>query len=223
MPGSSPSPPLVQEPSATNSFRRLEWIVWGALIATVVGIAAAFVVSRVQQETIPPLPIIGPVGDFVLTNQHGQVVSAADLRGNVWVGNIIFTRCAGPCPLMTQAMADFQNSLPSSVRLVTLTTDPDYDTPEVLKRFGEKYNADFRRWTFLTGSKEQIARLAVNGLKLTALEKPEPERAAPADLFIHSTLFVIIDPQGNLRAAYELEDPELRSKVPQQVRALLER
>src|SRR5688572_30586376 len=159
MPGSNQSPPLVVEPSVTNSSRRLEWIVWGALIATVLAIAAAFIVKRVQQAAPPLLPIIGPVGEFTLTNQHGQTVTAADLRGQVWIANIVFTRCAGPCPVMTRAMADFQKSLP--VPLVTLTTDPDNDTPEVLKRFGEKYGADFRRWSFLTGSKEQIARLAV--------------------------------------------------------------
>lgn len=219
MPGSNQSPPLVVEPSVTNSSRRLEWIVWGALIATVLAIAAAFIVKRVQQAAPPPLPIIGPVGEFTLTNQHGQTVTAADLRGQVWIANIVFTRCAGPCPVMTQAMADFQKSLP--VRLVTLTTDPDNDTPEVLKRFGEKYGADFRRWSFLTGGKEQIARLAVQGLKLVALEKPEAERSSAADLFIHSTLFVVVDRQGNLRAAYELEDPHLKSKVTKAVRSLL--
>jgi protein SCO1/2 len=210
----------VQEPSVTNSSRRLEFIVWGALILTVLAIAAAFIYKRVNPEPVS-LPVIGPVGDFTLTNQHGKAVSAADLRGNVWIANIIFTRCAGPCPLMTKAMKNLQDETDPRIRLLTLTTDPDNDTPEVLKRHGEKYGADFTRWSFLTGSKDQIARLAVNGLKLVAQEKPSAERESAADLFIHSTLFVVVDQAGNLRAAYELDDPDLKSKVTQATRSLL--
>jgi protein SCO1 len=210
----------VQELSVTNNSRRLEFIVWGALILTVLAIAGAFIYKRLGPQPVS-LPIIGAVGEFTLTNQHGKTVSAADLRGNVWIANIIFTRCAGPCPLMTKAMKGLQDSTDPRVRPVTLTTDPDNDTPEVLKRYGEKFGADFNRWSFLTGSKEQIARLAVNGLKLVAQEKPASERESPADLFIHSTLFVIVDQAGNLRAAYELKDPDLKSKVVQATRSLL--
>jgi protein SCO1 len=210
----------VQEPSVTNSPRRLETIVWGALILTVVVITAAFLYKRFGPQPIP-LPVISSVGDFTLTNQHGKVVSAADLRGHVWVCNIIFTRCAGPCPLMTKAMKTLQDSIDPRVRLVTLTTDPDNDTPDVLKRYGEKAGADFNRWSFLTGSKDQIARLAVSGLKLVAQEKAPGERESPADLFIHSTYFVVIDKQGNVRAAFE-RDPELTSKIRQASSALLD-
>jgi len=212
----------VQELSVTNNSRRLEFIVWGALILTVLAIAGAFIYKRLQTAPVS-LPIIGPVGEFALTNQHGKTVSAADLRGKVWIANIVFTRCAGPCPLMTKAMKEIQDSTDPRVRLVTLTTDPDNDTPEVLKRYGEKFGADFNRWSFLTGSKDQIARLAVNGLKLVAQEKPAAERESPADLFIHSTLFVIVDQAGNLRAAYELDDPNLKSKVLEATRSLLKR
>ena len=212
----------MQELSVTNNSRRLEFIVWGALILTVLAIAGAFIYKRLQTAPVS-LPIIGPVGEFALTNQHGKTVSAADLRGKVWIANIVFTHCAGPCPLMTKAMKEIQDSTDPRVRLVTLTTDPDNDTPEVLKRYGEKFGADFNRWSFLTGSKDQIARLAVNGLKLVAQEKPAAERESPADLFIHSTLFVIVDQAGNLRAAYELDDPNLKSKVLEATRSLLKR
>lgn len=212
----------MQELSVTNNSRRLEFIVWGALILTVLAIAGAFIYKRLQTAPVS-LPIIGPVGEFALTNQHGKTVSAADLRGKVWIANIVFTRCAGPCPLMTKAMKEIQDSTDPRVRLVTLTTDPDNDTPEVLKRYGEKFGVDFNRWSFLTGSKDQIARLAVNGLKLVAQEKPAAERESPADLFIHSTLFVIVDQAGNLRAAYELDDPNLKSKVLEATRSLLKR
>ena len=67
-----------------------------------------------------------------------------------------------------------------NARLVTLTTDPDYDSPAVLKRYGERYGADFNRWTFLTGTKAQIAGLAGDSLKLSAV--PVPEKDLPVEL-----------------------------------------
>src|SRR5580693_1573537 len=105
------------------------------------------------------LPVYGQVPDFILTNQDSQVTALADLTNHVWVADIIFTRCAGPCPRMTAQMKTIQDSLSANgnVRLVTLTTDPDYDSPKILKRYGEHFGADFSRWMFLTGTKTQIA------------------------------------------------------------------
>lgn len=210
----------MQEQSVTNSSRRLEAIVWGALILTILAIAIAFIVQRLRPEPVS-FPVISSTGDFVLTNQNARPVTATDLRGHVWIANIIFTHCAGPCPLMTKAMKQLQDATDKRVRFVTLTTDPDNDTPEVLRRYGEKYGADFNRWSFLTGSKQQIGHLAVDGLKLVAQEKPAAERENPADLFIHATAFVLVDQSNNLRAAFQLDDPELKSKVRQATRALL--
>jgi protein SCO1/2 len=153
----------------------------------------------------PPLPVIGPVADFALTNQDGQLTTVADFSNHVWVADIIFTRCAGPCPRMTGQMRALQNLLPPEdpARFVTLTTDPEYDTPAVLKKYGERFNADFRRWTFLTGTKQEIAALASGSLKLSAVPvKPEEQKDA-ADLFIHTTIFVVVDQHAQLRASFE--------------------
>jgi len=190
------------------------------LFLTILAVAGAFIYKRIQPATAA-LPIISPVGEFTLTNQFGKTVTAADFRGSPWLANIIFTKCAGPCPSMTKAMKTLQDGTDPRLRLVTLTTDPDNDSPEVLKRYGEKYGADFRRWSFLTGTKQQLGRLAVGGLKLTALEKPPGERESAVDLFIHSTMFVLIDKRGNLRAAFELDDPDLKSKVARAAQSLI--
>lgn len=157
-----------------------------------------------------PLPVLGQVPPFTLTNQLGQPVTLQDLTGRVWVADIIFSRCAGPCPIMTFQMSELQPlwSAESGVRLVTLTTDPLYDTPEVLRAYGEKVKADPQRWWFLTGDKAEIARVAVQGLRLTAVPVPEAERANPADLFIHSTLFVVVDKHARLRAIVETQDED---------------
>jgi cytochrome oxidase Cu insertion factor (SCO1/SenC/PrrC family) len=102
-------------------------------------------------------------------------------------------------------MKELQDTLPatSPARLVTLTTDADFDTAEVLGRYGERFGADFDRWTFLTGDKVGIANLAIDSLKLTAVEKKPEERTDPNDLFVHSTIFVVVDKRGNLRGSFE--------------------
>lgn len=152
-----------------------------------------------------PLRAIGPVADFTLTNQAGKMSTPADFTNRVWLADIIFTRCAGPCPRLTAQMRQVQDALPkdSGAKLVTLTTDPEFDTPAVLEKYGEHFGADFNRWTFLTGEKLQIGRLAANSLKLGAQPvKPEDQTNA-ADLFIHTTIFVLVDKHAQLRAFFE--------------------
>jgi len=102
---------------------------------------------------------------------------------------------------MSRQMRELQDSLPSTnVRLVSLTTDPEYDSPAILQKYAERFGANPQRWLFLTGTKEQIAALAGDSLKLAAVEKTPQERQSPVDLFIHSTIFVIVDKSGRLRS-----------------------
>lgn len=151
------------------------------------------------------LPVIGPVENFALTNQDGKATSLAAFSNRVWVADIIFTRCAGPCPRMTGQMRSLQTLLPadSGARLVTLTTDPDYDSPAVLENYAQRFGADFNRWTFLTGTKAEIAALASDSLKLSAVPIKAEERRNDADLFIHTTIFVLVDKHARLRGSFE--------------------
>jgi len=197
---------------------KMDIAVWGVLFLTLGAISAAFVWSKFrprEQNADRSLPIYGQVSDFTLTNQNGQAVSLADLRGKVWVADIIFTRCAGPCPQMTRQMAELQAALPadSPVQLVTLTTDPGFDTPPVLNQYARQFGANLDRWTFLTGTKREIANLAAGGLKLSAAEVKPEERAAPEDLFIHSTIFVVVDKQARLRGVYETTGPDVNPQA----------
>ncbi len=184
--------------------------IWVGLFLLAVFLGLALFVSAVSlkqpaKAPLPPLQVLGPVADFTLTNQDGQAVTLADLSNHVWVADIIFTRCAGPCPRITGQMASLQGALaPGSLtKLVTLTTDPDFDSAPVLKKYGEHFNADFNRWTFLTGRKSEIAGLAGDSLKLSALPVKPEERKDDADLFIHSTVFVLVDRHAQLRGVFE--------------------
>jgi protein SCO1/2 len=190
-----------------NDTEKLSRTIWVGVGLVIVLLSLSYVLSRVRSRTstAPALPVIGNVAAFNLTNQSGQVVTLDDLRDTVWVADIIFTRCAGPCPRMTRQMRALQEALPrnSRVKLVSLTTDADNDTPEVLKKYGDKVSADFSQWHFLTGDKREIANLAIDSLKLTAVEKKPEERTDPADLFVHSTIFVLVDKQARLRGVFE--------------------
>lgn len=188
--------------------KAVSWSVWigVALVTTLLALALLLVKLMATREAqASKLPVISQVPAFTLTNQLGQPATLENLRGRVWVADIIFTRCAGPCPVMTHKMRELQDALPtaSEARLVTLTTDADHDTSAVLQKYAEKFGADAHRWNFLTGDKVAIANLAIDGLKLTAVEKSATDRTDPADLFVHSTIFVIVDKQGRLRGSFQ--------------------
>jgi protein SCO1 len=209
--------------------RSIGWLVWGGLALVALTLLLTFLLARLTSHTAPdqPLPVYGQIADFSLTNQNGRAVSLADLRAQVWVADIIFTRCPGPCLKMTKQMKALQDALApgSQTKLVTLTTDPDYDAPAVLKAYAERFGADPTRWMFLTGTKKNLAKLAIDSLKLTAIEKKPEERESADDLFVHSTIFVIADKQGQLRGVFETTgegtDPEnVKAKILAAVKRL---
>jgi cytochrome oxidase Cu insertion factor (SCO1/SenC/PrrC family) len=208
--------------------RKTGWLVWGGLALVGLTLVLAFGLAQFKSHSDAgrPLPVYGQIADFSLTNQNGRAVSLADLRGQVWVADIIFTRCPGPCLKMTKQMKALQDALPpdSPTKLVTLTTDADFDTPPVLKAYAKRFEADPQRWMFLTGTKRGIANLAIDSLKLTAIEKKPEERESPQDLFVHSTIFVIADKRGQLRGVFETTgegiDPQ---NVKQQILAAVGR
>jgi protein SCO1 len=179
------------------------------------------------------LPVIGQISDFNLTNQDHQPVSLADLRGKVWVADIIFTRCPGPCPTMTHHLAELQAQLPPGVpvKFVTLTSDPEFDTPTVLKKYAERFNADSNLWVFLTGPRTDLRKLAVNDFKFVVVDKKPADREVPDDLFIHSIYYVIVDQQGRVRgwtdrdgslhADYDSEDEAARAQIIPAIKQLL--
>jgi protein SCO1/2 len=117
------------------------------------------------------------------------------------------------------------------VRLVTLTSDPDFDTPPVLKKYAERFGADSNRWIFLTGPRPDIRKLAVNDFKFVVVDKPAADRAIPNDLFIHSIFFVLVDQQGRVRgwtdrdgslhAYYDSQDDAARAQIIPAINQLL--
>ena len=173
-----------------------------------------------------PLPVLRTISSMDLVDQEGEPVNLQTFRGQPWFANIIFTRCPGPCARMTQKMRQLQEALPaeaSEVQLVSLTTDPDFDTPEVLSQYARKFQADIRSWKFLTGTKEEIVRVSTQEWLLVMLEKGEAERESPNDIFLHSTLTVLMDRLGRIRGTYEiLEEGQLEEALADLQRLLQE-
>jgi len=209
--------------------QRLPRSLWIGIILFLALLCVAYVLSlsELNNPHRRPLPVLGRVANFTLTNQDGQVTTLADLTNHVWVADIIFTRCAGPCPIMTAQMKSLQDALlpASRAKLVTLTTDPDYDTPPVMKKYGERVGANFNRWKFLTGTKAEIAGLAGGSLKLSAVPVKPEDQKNPADLFIHTTIFVVVDKHARLRGSFEtggegIEWTNVRPRIVAAVRQL---
>ncbi|MHB2016811.1 MAG: DUF420 domain-containing protein [Candidatus Xenobia bacterium] len=178
------------------------WLLW-LLIA--LGLAAPVL----AQESL------GTVADFTLTERSGRTVHLADLRGKVWIADLIFTTCPGPCPLMSHEMAQLQKSLPRRVQLVSFSVDPEHDTPAVLSAYAKQYGADPDRWWFLTGDPTTIQNLARNSFK----QAVEPGQGG----VVHGTHFVLVDGDGNLRGFYDSSDAAAMARLRHDVMALVGR
>ena len=125
------------------------------------------------------LPVYRTVPDFSLIDRSGKTITRADFLGRVSIVDFFYTRCTEACPLQSAYLARLQNdpTLDPSVLLVSITVDPDYDTPAVLASYASHFGADGRRWLFLTGPREAIYRLAVEGFDLAAFSARGSDRA----------------------------------------------
>jgi protein SCO1/2 len=148
------------------------------------------------------LPELGSVPAFSLTSQTGAAYSSESLKGKVWVADFIFTTCNGPCPRMSAQMHRLQNTLLkhsetlNTVRLVSITVDPQHDDANTLLEYSGHFRADDRIWNFLTGSDENIRKLSVDTFHInTAVNQLE-----------HSTRFILVDGKARIRGYYESTD-----------------
>lgn len=145
-----------------------------------------------------PLPVIGEAPAFVLVDQRGHRLSLADLRGKVLAVSFVFTTCSDTCPIVTAKLVDIKRRLGSEsgrrVHFVSISVDPLTDTPERLRAYATKFNADTPGWSFLTGTPAQIEDV-VRRFGAYA-------RRAEHGAVDHLNLTSLIDSQGRLRVQY---------------------
>jgi len=150
----------------------------------------------------------GSVPDFSLTERDGGTVTLAQLRGKIWIADFIYTSCVDTCPLQTAMMAKLQNEYAGrpEIQLVSFSVDPERDTPQVLSRYADKFQADSRRWFFLTGQRNRIISLVQQGFHLAVAALPND--ADPSGTIPHSPRFVLVDKQGRIRGYYDSRELE---------------
>ncbi len=157
-----------------------------------------------------------PIQDLSLRDQSVRPFSFQGLRGKLVVLTFVYTTCPDLCPLITSGLLRVQRGLQAternSVFLLSITTDPEIDSPEVLKSYAERYGVDFSNWSFLTGEKEELSPVwKAFGVKV--------QRKARG-LVDHTTLTALVDEKGVMRFAYHGTSPDPKV-VLRDLRALL--
>ncbi|MCC7290985.1 MAG: SCO family protein [Phycisphaerales bacterium] len=142
--------------------------------------------------------ILGAAPAFDLIERSERHVRTDDFKGQVWIADFIFTRCQGPCPKMTAAMARLQETLKKvpGVVLVSFTVDPEHDRPDVLREYAREHGADPQRWLFLTGTVQQMEDVQVKGFKMGMV----------GESIHHSDRFVLIDTDGGIRGYFDVDE-----------------
>lgn len=185
------------------------------LVVAVSAIAATWFQLAYKKQA--PLENYKQVPDFQLTERSGKTVTLSDLKGKVWVADFFYASCPGPCPMISSRLSGLQDEAlkDADVRLVSISTQPDTDTPEVLQAYAKKFHAS-DRWLFLTGDKMQIYNLANKGFLLTAA--PQNDVQNPV---IHSTKLALVDKAGNIRGYYDGTDNENTRKLLHDIKVLV--
>jgi len=151
----------------------------------------------IRQQQADKLPDIGAAPDFTYQDIDGKEVSMSSLDGKVRLVYFFFTNCPDVCPPTTFMLSQVQNKLKEdgefgkSVDIVSVTIDPTRDTPEALRKFGDKFGADYTGWKFLRGDEAETADLATK-YGLIAVKDAD-------GFFSHANLIVLVDKKGRMR------------------------
>lgn len=190
---------------------------------------AAQAEAEKNMEETEEVSVKGPIWpeagieDFTLTERSGKTITKKDLLGKPWVACFVFTRCAGPCPRVSGQFYQLQKDLKDlDFRLVTITVDPNHDTPEVLSQYAELMGADPEKWLFLTGDQKEIFHLIEKSFLMPVEENVGPARK-PGFEVIHTTNVMLVGPDGRVlqkfNAVNDAEMAELRREVRKLVKA----
>jgi protein SCO1/2 len=187
---------------------------WRVLSLAVAVLLALGVACRPSSN----LPVLFPAPEFTLTDQTGRPFSSSHLAGKVVVANFVFTTCTDICPLLTATMAQVRDQLKQAkllgekVAIVSFSVDPEHDTPDALRVYGERFGAVPTEWRFLTGDRQAIDDLLIGGFKVG---RPPPASRTPggAPEIIHTNRFALIDSRGQIRALYNGEELDVPAVV----------
>ncbi len=192
-----------------------------ALWVGVLGAALAPFAWNLNHPRSPELPVLGQLPRFQLTDQYGKPFGSRDLEGKVWLSSFIYTRCETICPAITAKMKRIQDAtgpLASRLQLVSISVDPEYDTPPRLAAYASEHGARPERWTFLTGPEEKVKETVVDGLK-TMMEREHKEDGRLEGIF-HGSHLVLVDGNGRIRGYYDTDEPDVVEHATRDARLL---
>jgi len=170
------------------------------------GLIIARYLSGVIAPTITVnLKVYSKIPDFSLIDHLRQRVQRSDFNDRVWIASFIFTRCSGQCPIISKQMAQLQHdfSAEESLRFVSFTVNPTYDTPDRLAEYIKHYNSPDDRWRLLTGDRDVVVKLCLEGFRVAINEDAQGNVVEP---ITHSVRLVLVDQKGRIRGYYDVTD-----------------
>jgi protein SCO1/2 len=185
-------------PSRWSGLSRRQWLA-GAAGAVALSTGAAWSLAGLTAAPDESgLNRIGPAKDFTLKSELGESISLSDYRGKVVLVNFMFTRCYDICPILTGKLAMIHEELKvehgDDVRFLSVTVDPEYDSPAVLREFAEAMVYDPKGWSFLTGTEAEVKTVANAYGVLMA--------KTSAAFVNHNLLTTVVDREGVMRVQY---------------------
>lgn len=158
-------------------------------------IVIGYNVIEKAQNSVADLPFLGEVPQFSFVSQANQPYGLENLKGKISVVDFMFTRCLGPCPVMSGNMAKLYQATAThpDVQYVSISVDPEFDSISVLAEYASSFNVNDNRWTFLRGEMDSVKSLCEGGFMLAADELPGN----------HSTKFILVDQSGFIRGYYD--------------------
>ncbi|MBX7152654.1 SCO family protein [bacterium] len=186
-----------------------------AAIASLVLAGVTYLAMRQPADVAAEIQRFGPVTAFEFTERNGQTFTTDNLKGKINIVDFIFTRCPGPCPIMTGKMATMYRRYANDPRIqfISISVDPANDSLSVLRAYAEKYGVSDNRWAFLRGPIEEVHRVSEQVFKLGG-ELPN----------LHSSKFILVDSEANIRGYYSSEEGDaiitLQNHIDQLVKVL---
>lgn len=176
--------------------------------AFVVGAVVLTLIRPLLRHVPAPPPVLGQLPSWSLVDDDGRPFGSDDLKGQVYIVSFFFTRCTSICPVIMRGMARLQQGYEArgdeGIRLVSVTVDPEHDTPEVLRAYGKELSVHPARWTLVTGDSEKVRALVVDAFK-TPLEPAPPDAPGPMEI-AHSGKVVLVDGSGGIRGYYDTDE-----------------
>ncbi|RXK51027.1 SCO family protein [Aquirufa rosea] len=161
---------------------------------------------------------------FQLIDQKGSVFSSKTLDNQIYVASFFFTRCSTICPKITSQVSRLQDtfSQDDDVKLLSISVDPKFDTPEKLAIYAQRFDAKADKWYFLTGDKKTIYPLALKGFHVPLADASEYDEAIknPDETFIHSERLILVDKERHIRGFYNGTDKKDVDRLMMEIKVL---